>query len=398
MSQPISSSPSWSGGAWLSLISLALGSFALVTSEFLPASLLTPIARDIGVSEGAAGQAVTATAICAGLAAPLLALLIGRIDRKIVLLALCALVVISNITVAVAMDYWVLLGARMILGIAMGGFFALAAAAVVHLVSIRGIGKGMSIVLLGISLATITAPPMGALVGEALGWRAAFLVGAGAGVVALIAQLLALPSVPATTVTNLSTLVGLLARHKVRVGLVASLLVVGGHFTAFTFIRPYLETAGGLDATALAGVLLAYGVANLVGNIVGGIAADRALGVGFVITCLLLGIAVLALANLGANYAPAVAFAALWGIAFGSVPPMIQAWFGRAAPDQLEGVGALFMSVLQFGIAIGAIVGGISVDLYGVLVPLYVAAVCGLLAAALIATQRSPVVSQALAE
>ena len=317
MSQANSSDPSWSGGTWLSLISLSLGSFALVTSEFLPASLLTPIARDIGVSEGGAGQAVTATAICAGLAAPLLALLIGRIDRKLVLLALCVLVIASNVTVALAMDYWVLLGARMILGIAMGGFFALAAVTVVHLVSIRGIGKGMSIVLLGISLATISAPPLAALIGDAFGWRVAFLAGAGAGLVALLAQLLALPSVPATTVTNLSTLFGLLRRPKVRVGLVASLLIVGGHFTAFTFIRPYLEASGGLDATALAGVLLGYGLANLVGNVVGGIAADRALGIGFFTTCLLLGIATLGLVNLAASYVPAIAFGVLWGLAFG---------------------------------------------------------------------------------
>lgn len=98
------------------------------------------------------------------------------------------------------------------------------------------------------------------------------------------------------------------------------------------------------------------------------------------------------------NYAPAVAFTALWGLAFGSAPAMIQTWSGRAAPDQLEGVGALFMSVLQFGLALGAVVGGISVDLYGVLLPLYVTAACGLLAAILIATQRSPVVANVPAE
>lgn len=391
-------SPTRTGGIWLPLFSLALGSFALVNSEFLPVSLLTLIARDIGVSEGAAGQAVTATAICAGLAAPLLALLIGRIDRKVVLLALCAMMIFSNATVALVADYWVLLGARMVLGIAMGGFFALAAFAVVHLVSIRGIGKGMSIVFLGISLATITAPPLAALIGDAYGWRASFGAGAGVGVVALIAQLLALPNVPAKTVTNISTLFGLLRRGKVRVGLVASLLIFAGHFTAFTFIRPFLEVAGGLDVAALAGVLLAYGIAGLLGNLVGGIAADKALRLSFVISALLLAIATMGLVSLGMSYVPAVAFAALWGLAFGSAPAMIQAWSGRAAPDQLEGVGALFMSLLQFGIALGAVMGGIGIDRYGVLFPFHVTAACGLLAAVLIATQPAPVVADVPAE
>jgi DHA1 family purine ribonucleoside efflux pump-like MFS transporter len=381
---------SWSATTWLSVISLAFGSFALVSSELLPMGLLTPLARDIGVTEGVAGQVVTLTAIFAGLAAPTVALIIGRLDRKPITLALCALVIISNIAAALAWNYWVLLGARVVLGAALGGFFALVGATIVRLVSMQGFGKGMAVVFMGISAATIAGPPLGALIAEAFGWRTAFLAAAGSGLVALLLQAFSLPSVPATSATSLLALFGLLTRTNVRVGLVAGLLVVGGHFAGFTFIRPYLESTADFDATAIAAVLLAYGVASLIGNAVAGVSADRVLQVGFSLTGLLLGAAALGLATLGTSFVPALAFATLWGFAFGAAPVMIQTWMGRAAPDQLEGVGGLFLAVLQFAIALGAIAGGIAVDLYGVSVPLSMTALCGVLAAALVATRQSP--------
>lgn len=392
MSEAIVATRSWSSSTWLSVASLACGSFAIVGSELLPLGLLTPLARDIGVSEGAAGQAITLTAIFAGIAAPTVALIIGRLDRKLIMLALCVLVIVSNIAAAWASSYWALLGTRMVLGVALGGFFALAGATIVRLVSIDGFGRGMSIVFMGISAATIVAPPLGALIADAFGWRTAFLVAAGAGLVALLLQTLCLPSVPAAGATRLSTLFGPLTRANVRLGLAAGLLVVGGHFAGFTFIRPYLETTTGLDAGAVAVVLFVYGIVNLIGNIIAGVSADRNLRGGFIITGLLLGGAALGLTMLGNSFAPALLFAALWGLAFGAAPVMIQTWMGQAAPDQLEGVGGLFLSVLQFAIALGAIAGGIAVDLQGVHAPLTITALCGVLAAVLIATQRSAAV------
>jgi DHA1 family purine ribonucleoside efflux pump-like MFS transporter len=378
MSQVTLSDRSWSASTWLSVVSLAFGSFALVSSELLPMGLLTLMARDIGV-----------TAIFAGLAAPTVALIIGRTDRKRVALALCGLVIVSDVAVAFAANYWVLLGARTILGVAIGGFFALAGATIVRLVSMQGFARGMSIVFIGISAATLAAPPLGALIGDAFGWRAAFLAAAGSGVVALLLQALWLPGVPATSAAKLSTPFGLLTRANVRVGMAVGLLVVGGHFAGFTFIRPYLETTAELSASAVAAVLFVYGIANLIGNAIAGVSADRVLRGGFIVTGLLLGIAALGLSTLGDHFALALAFAAFWGLAIGAAPVMIQTWMGQAAPDQLEGVGGLFLAVLQFAIALGAIAGGIAVDRYGVSVPLYITALCGILAAALIATRRS---------
>ena len=395
MSEPIPKSSAWSVSTWLSVVSLTFGSFALISSELLPMAVLTPMAADLGVTEGAAGQAVTLTAVFAGIAAPTVALIIGRLDRKLINLMLCALVVASNIAVALTADYLVLLAARTLLGIAIGGFFALAGATVVRLVSIEDMGKGMSIVFMGLSAGLVIAPAASTLIGEAFGWRVAFMAAAGAGLLALLLQIICLPSVPATGATSLSSLFGLLKRRHVRVGLVVGLLFFGGEVCGFTFMRPYLESEGGLDATSIAPVLLVLGLASLLGSAIAGVFADRVLRDGFATTFLVLGIATIGLSTLSTSYVAVLAFAAAWGVAIGAGPVMTQTWMGRAAPDQLEGVGGLFLAVIQFGITLGAIVGGIAVDSFGTSAPLYVTATCALLAAILIVTQRAPdVVSQ----
>jgi DHA1 family purine ribonucleoside efflux pump-like MFS transporter len=257
------------------------------------------MAADLGVTEGAAGQAVTLTALFAGIAAPTVALIIGRVDRKLINLALCVLVIASNIAVAFTSDYLVLLAARMFLGVAIGGFFALAGATVVRLVTLEDMGKGMSIVFMRLSAGLVVAPALATLIGEAFGWRAAFMAAAGGGMLALLLQTICLPSVPATSATSLSSLFGLLKRRPVRVGLVVGLLFFGGEVCGFTFMRPYLETNGGLDATAIAPVLLVLGLASVAGSAIAGVFADRMLREGFGATFLVLAAATAGLLALG---------------------------------------------------------------------------------------------------
>ncbi|MBX9452249.1 MAG: MFS transporter [Mesorhizobium sp.] len=389
MTDTIPRKDAWSTSTWLSVVSLTVGSFALISSELLPMAVLTPMSADLGVTEGAAGQAVTLTALFAGIAAPTVALMVGRVDRKLINLTLCALVVASNIAVSTTYEFSVLLAARMLLGIAIGGFFALAGATVVRLVTIEDMGKGMSIVFMGLSAGLVVAPALATLIGEAFGWRAAFMAAAGCGLLALLLQTIFLPSVPSTSATSLSSMFGLLKRPPVRVELVVGLLFFGGEVSGFTFMRPYLETHGALDPTAIAAALLTLGLASLVGSAVAGAFADRVLREGFGATFLMLALATAGLLALSNFYVAVLVFAAAWGIAIGAGPVMTQTWMGRAAPDQLEGVGGLFLAVIQVGVTLGAIAGGVAVDFIGTSAPLYVTATCAVLAAVLIATQRT---------
>ena len=126
----------WSASTWFAVLSMAATSFALVSAEFLPAGLLTPLARDLGVSEGTAGQVVTATASVGAVAALLSNVLIGRLNRKTVLVGLSALAIASNILAALATDFWLLLLGRAGLGIALSAFWALSVAVVARLVGV----------------------------------------------------------------------------------------------------------------------------------------------------------------------------------------------------------------------------------------------------------------------
>jgi predicted MFS family arabinose efflux permease len=360
---------------WGAVGSLSLGVFALVTAEFLPASLLTAMATDLGVTDGAAGQAVTATALIAAVAAPVIPLASHRVDRKLVLLALTALLLVSNVLAVAASSFAVLLLARVLLGLALGGFWAIAAALAMRLVPDHLFARAMSLVLTGVSAATVCAAPIGAWMGELWGWRSAFSAAAVLSALTLAAQFAALPALPPRDRPDLRALAGLLRRPGVRVALLAVLLVISGHFAGFTYIRPLMEKVTHASVQTVSAVLLGYGVGGFFGNFAGGWIADRSerwsiVAGGTLIA--LLSFALLAGAGSAALTAVAVT---LWGFAFGAFPVGFQTWIVRAAPDQAEGAGGLLVAAFQVAIASGAIGGGLLVDRVGPLgAPAFMAA------------------------
>ena len=219
---------------WGAVVSLALGVFGLVTAEFLPASLLTPMAADLGVSEGVAGQAVTATAVVGAIAAPTMAIITRRVDRRLVMWMLSSFLIVSNLLAAFAWSLPMLLIARVILGAALGGFWAMSAAMALRLVPMRLMPRAMSIILTGVSLATVTAAPVGAYVGDIWGWRTAFMIATIVGGLALLVQLVTIPRLPPVGVASFRTLLEVLERPSIRVALLVVLLVASGHFAGFT--------------------------------------------------------------------------------------------------------------------------------------------------------------------
>ena len=197
---------------WLAVFSLALGVFGLVTAEFLPASLLTAMASDLRVSEGAAGQSVTATALVAAIAAPALPLLVRRLDRRWVMFAFSAMLLVSNLLAVLARDLTVLLVARVVLGVALGGFWAMAAPLAMRLVPQALFPRAMSLILTGVSVATVCAAPIGAWMGATWGWRSAFVAAGVIALVTLLVQVLTLPALRPRGSTDLRQLGALLGR------------------------------------------------------------------------------------------------------------------------------------------------------------------------------------------
>jgi DHA1 family purine ribonucleoside efflux pump-like MFS transporter len=351
--------------AWAAIGALALGVFALVTSEFLPASVLTPLAADLGVSVGAAGQAVTATAVIGAIAAPLTPVLTGRLDRRLVMWSLMALLCASNLLTVFAVNLPMLLVARILLGASLGGFWSMAAALAMRLVPVRALPRAMSIVFTGVSVATVSAAPVGAYVSDTLGWRAAFVIAGVVGALALLAQVLTLPRLAPTAAPRLRGLLQVARRPSVAVALIGVLLVISGHFAGFTYVRPVLEQVTRLDVGAISLVLLAFGVAGFFGNFAGAFLAERDPRLAVLGGAGLVAVSALAIVTLGA-WPPVVAIAlAVWGFAFAMLPVGFQAWATSEASDQAELAGGLLTSTFQVAIAMGAIFGGVLVDHLG---------------------------------
>jgi len=342
-----------------------MGVFGLVMAEFLPASLLTAMSADLGISDGAAGQAVTATALVGAVAAPSLPLLTRRLDRKHVMLALTLLLVLSNALAATASSLSILLAARVMLGVALGGFWSMSAALAMRLVPEALFARAMSLILAGVSVATVCAAPVGAWMGDVWGWRSAFAAAGAVSLVTLAVQWATLPALPPRDNPSLRVLGELLRRPPVRMALLAVLLVISGHFAGFTYIRPLMEQVTHLSVGAISGVLLGYGIGGFLGNFVGGWLAGRsersAIVFGGVLIAALAGCLLLA----GSSAAVTAVAVTLWGFAFGAFPVGFQTWIVRAAPDQAEGAGGLLVAAFQIAIASGAIGGGLLVDRIG---------------------------------
>lgn len=366
MSEPLSRmEPARDKPAWAAVVSMTLGVFGLVTAEFLPASLLTPMAADLGISEGLAGQAVTATALVALATSLLISATIRDLDRRIVLLAFSALLILSSLLVALAPSLPLLLLGRVLLGVAVGGFWTMSAAVTMRLVPAALVPRALSMIFSGVSAATILAAPVGSYLGELIGWRSVFLLTAALGGVALAVQFVTLPEIAPTGQAGLRTLGEVLMRPGIALGMLAAMLIFTGHFAFFTYVRPFLETVTGVGIGGVSAILLGFGIANFLGTLLAGPLLERSLRLTLLSMPLLMSLLGLGLVTLGAEPAIGAVMVAIWGLAFGAVPVAWSTWLTRTVPDQAESAGGLLVGAIQFAIAVGAAAGGAIFDTSG---------------------------------
>ncbi len=370
--------------AWMAVFSLAMGVFGLLTAEYLPASLLTPMAAELGISEGLAGQAVTVTAVAALFAGLLVPALTSRLDRRVVLLAFTVMMIASNLLVALSPNLTVLLAMRTLLGIALGGFWSMAAAVAMRLVPAHLVPRALSIIFSGIAIGTVVSVPLGSYLGGLYGWRSAFIAAAAVGGLTLIFQLFTLPRMAPRTMTHTASVVELLRRPGIGVGMVGCVLAHTGQYALFTYIRPALESVAAIDVDALALMLLGFGIANFIGTLLAGWMMERSLRATLVLMPALVGLAAFGMIWLPVNGAGLMLLVALWGLAFGGVPVAWSNWVARAVPDQAETAGGMVVAAVQSSIAAGAALGGIVFGLNGITGVFMTAGVVMLLAALVI--------------
>jgi predicted MFS family arabinose efflux permease len=369
----------------VAVFSLAMGVFGLLTAEYLPASLLTPMAADLGVSEALAGQAVTVTAVVALFAGLLVPRLTRSIDRRVVLLSFTGLMILSNALVALSSSMGVLLVMRVLLGIALGGFWSMAAAVAMRLVSPQRVPRALSIIFSGIAVGTVVSVPLGSYLGGLLGWRSAFWAATAVGGLTFAFQWFTLPQMAPRRAAVPESVVGLLRRPGIAGGMFGCVLAHTGQYALFTYIRPTLESLGQMSADGLALILLGFGVANFVGTLLAGWLMERSLKVTLVVMPALVGVAALGMLLLPVGVGGLSILVALWGLAFGGVPVAWSSWVARAVPDQAESAGGMVVAAVQSSIAAGAALGGLVFGLGGIVAVLSVAATVMLLASLLIA-------------
>jgi predicted MFS family arabinose efflux permease len=239
-----------------------------------------------------------------------------------------------------------------------------------------------------VSVGTVAGLPAGALLGNLLGWRMAFIAAAVVAVLVTAALLVFLPSIPPEAGSGLGGVPSLLKLRIMQVGVVGTVLAFAGHFLGYTYIAPFLDAAAHIRGASLSVVLLAFGIAGFVGNMACGWAAQRSVRGTLALCCALLGLSIAVLV-LGATM-PAVAVIAvvIWGFAFGVLPIAMQTFMFNAAPDRPESAAAVFVAVAQLSIGAGALVGGLLVDHLGLEVTLWAGAACTLLTAVLVWTVR----------
>jgi len=359
-------SPGPKTAVWGAVVSMMLGVFALATAEFLPPSVLTPIASDLGITVALAGQTVTATAALAFASSLLTPFITRRIDRRNVLLGFSVLLIASNLMVAFAPSFTVLLLGRVVLGIAMGGFWAMSIAIVMRLVPEPQVARALALVMSGLGAATIVAAPIGSYIGAVIGWRGVFLLAAALGLVALVAQFLTLPRMDSSGQTRLRTLVEVMKRPRMRPGLVAVLLIFGGNYALFTYVRPFLEDVTGVAVTGVSAILLAFGVANYVGSHLGSWMLQGNTKLTMTLIPLLMGVIGIGLGSGMGTPITTTALVAIWGLAFGTVPVAWSTWIAHTVPDEAESGGGLLVAAIQVAIAAGAGVGGLVLNAGGV--------------------------------
>jgi predicted MFS family arabinose efflux permease len=363
---------------------MSLCAFALITSEFLPVSLLTPLATDLALTEGQAGQAISISGIFAVFTSLFISTVIRRLDRRPVLLVLTALMIASGTLVALAPNYPMLMLGRAILGIAIGGSWAMSTAVMMRLAPERFVPKAIAVMQGGTALATAVAAPIGSFMGGLIGWRGAFFCVVPLAALALCWQAITLPKMPAQKEQGSALEVfRLLRRTDVALGVTAVALLFMGQFALFTYLRPFLEAVTRVDVSQLSMLLLIIGMAGLLGTIAIGSALNRSLyPVLMLIPLLMSGIAV-ALLYFGSSIWASAVLLGLWGLVATCAPVGWFTWLARTLPGNAEAGGGLMVAVIQLAITVGATMGGLLYDQVGYQATFVASAIALLLAALL---------------
>ncbi len=351
---------------WSGIFAMTLCVFALIASEFMPVSLLTPIAVDLHISEGMAGQGIAISGAFAVVTSLFIARLSGGMNRKTLLIALTCLMAVSGAVVALATNYPTYMLGRALIGVVIGGFWSMSAATAMRLVPSREVPKALAIFNGGNALATVIAAPLGSYLGSVIGWRGAFLCLIPVAAIALVWQWISLPSMQADQrASGSGNVLTLFKNRYVALGMAGCGAFFMGQFALFTYVRPFLEKVVQVDISTLSLLLLVIGVAGFMGTVIIGFFIKRGLYRTLILIPLLMAAIAVMLIYVGSSVATAALLLGGWGLLATAAPVGWWSWVAHAMPQDAEAGGGLMVAVIQLAIALGSTAGGMLVDRSG---------------------------------
>ncbi|WP_433345315.1 MFS transporter [Microtetraspora malaysiensis] len=353
--------------SWLGVSAITASLFVFLTTELMPVGLLTPISTSLSISVGIAGLMVTLYGVSAGLGVPFIVAWTRRVNRRVLLATLLAILALGNLITAISPNYPLVLATRLITGFASGVFWAIGVSMAMRLVPERHATRAAAVTMSGISIAAVVGIPLGTVLESLTSWRTTFLIWAGLSVLVLLAVVAVIPSLPSTNAVSVREVFGLpLKNVPLRRVLFTIVLFVLGHFGAYTFVRPYLEHSASATPLIITVVLMVYGAGGAAGNFIGGYTVNKSLRGSFIVGLAGLVTSLLLLLTIGHGQAGSIITMILWGVSFGVVQLSQINMTQAAAPDTFEAAMSLNTMAYNTSIALGALFGGLFADHLGV--------------------------------
>lgn len=352
---------------WWGVSAITASLFVFLTTELMPVGLLTPLSTSLGISVGIAGLMVTLYGISAGLGVPFIVAWTRRVNRRVLLSTLLAVLTVGNLITALSPNYPLVLTTRLVMGFASGVFWAIGVSMAMRIVPERHASRAAAVVMSGISIATVVGIPLGTIVESLTDWRSTFLIWAGLSALVFLAVTAIVPSLPSQNAVSVRE-VFRLPRENVRLRLVLCIVVlfVLGHFGAYTFVRPFLESNASATPYFITAALMVFGAGGAIGNFIAGHTVVKSVRASFIVGGAGLVGSLLLLLAMGHGQAAPIILLAVWGMSFGIVQLSQLTMTQAAAPETFEAAMSLNTLAYNTSIAIGALIGGLFVDTLGV--------------------------------
>ncbi|MFJ7934732.1 MFS transporter [Sporosarcina sp. NPDC096371] len=375
------------------LLALAVSAFAIGTTEFVSVGLLPLISQDLDISVTTAGLTVSLYAVGVMIGAPILTSLTSRMPRKSLLLWIMVIFIVGNGIAACATSVTILLVARVIAAFSHGVFMSIGSTIAADLVPENRRASAISIMFTGLTVATITGVPFGTFIGQQFGWRFAFVAIVVIGIVGFIANSILVPSdLRQSAPTTIRDQVKLVTNGRILLVLCITALGYGGTFVVFTYLSPLLQTITGFKQGTIVVILLFYGVAIAIGNMIGGRLSNKnpihALFYMFIVQAIVLFILTF---TAPFKVAGLVTILFMGLFAFMNVPGLqvyVVMLAERYVPSAVDVASAMNIAAFNAGIAVGAYVGGVVTDSIGLIHTAWIGAVMVLVAAILTGVSR----------